>query len=196
VLLLAALSLVIFNVCEARNAQKAAQQTLDKLLEQIPDDDSDNAGELPDSMKIDTGDVFEQQEEENPSLDIDGNLYIGVLTIPDINLELPVTKEWSYANLNIALCRYYGSVQCSNMVIAGHNYTGYFDRLHELDSGAEIYFTNVHGKTFRYVVTQTEIISGYNAAAIKSGYDDWDLTLFTCTLSGYSRVTVRAVRED
>ena len=38
------------------------------------------------------------------------------------------------------------------------------------------------------------LLSGWDSPSlIKGGGSDWDLTLFTCTWSGYSRVTVRLV---
>jgi sortase A len=182
-LLLAALSLVIWNVCEGKTAVKAAEQVLEKVAAEIPEESEFDG---------DADDIFTQHEEESAALDIDGDLYIGIISVPEIGLELPVTKECDYDKMKYAACRYSGSAVQRNLIIAAHNYSGFFDRLKELYTGSTVYFTDIHGHVRSYEVTQTEIIGGYNSEAMKSGSDDWDLTLFTCTWSGYSRVTVRA----
>ena len=56
-------------------------------------------------------------------VEIDGYGYVGVLTIPTLELELPVMSEWDAARLKIAPCRYSGSTKTRDLVIAGHNYT-------------------------------------------------------------------------
>jgi sortase A len=48
-----------------------------------------------------------------------------------------------------------------------------------------------------YRVDYTENVDGYDVDHMLSGgSSDWDMTLFTCTLSGQSRVTVRASFEE
>ena len=40
-------------------------------------------------------------------------------------------------------------------------------------------------------------LTGYDIDAMFSGQEDqWDITLFTCTLNGQSRVTVRALLDE
>ena len=59
-----------------------------------------------------------------------------------------------------------------------------------------ILLTDRTGKIHHYEVVQTEIIPGQDVEAMEFGSaENWDLTLFTCTLSGQSRVTVRAVEQ-
>ena len=48
------------------------------------------------------------------------------------------------------------------------------------------------GNVFSYEVTLLEILQPNEADEMESG--DWDLTLFTCTVGGKSRVTVRCKR--
>lgn len=63
-----------------------------------------------------------------------------------------------------------------------------------LGVGAEVRFTDVAGQTFRYTVVGQERIDGYDVEGMQAG--DWDLTLFTCTWSRVSRVTVRCVEAS
>ena len=61
-----------------------------------------------------------------------------------------------------------------------------------LDSGDPIDFTDVTGTVYHYQVIQTEILPDTAVEEMEQG--NWDLTLFTCTLSGTQRVTVRCER--
>ena len=102
-------------------------------------------------------------------------------------------NEWSYPNLKISPCRYKGSYFENDMIIAAHNYRSHFGRIGELNSGSEIIFTDVSGKVWTYEVNNIENIVGTDIEAMDFGEAEcWDLTLFTCTFSGQSRVTIRA----
>ena len=126
---------------------------------------------------------------EMPTMDIDGNRYIGTLDIPALNLSLPVMSEWSYPKLKIAPCRYVGTAYQGNFVIAAHNYRTHFGSLGNLSAGDRVTFTDVDGNIFSYDVVEVQIL---NPAAIEEMVsDDWDLSLFTCTLGGKTRLTVR-----
>jgi len=128
-------------------------------------------------------------EIEMPSAEIDGNLYIGTLTLPDLDLELPVMGDWSYPKLKIAPCLYSGSIYEHNAVIAAHNYNSHFGRLPELDYDSNIIFTDIEGNRFYFAVVVKEVLDPKSTEdMINSGFD---LSLYTCTLSGTSRYTVR-----
>lgn len=120
---------------------------------------------------------------------IDDLDYIGTLSIPDIKVEIPVMAEWSTSNARTAACRYMGSVETDDMIIAGHNYWSIFGNLHRLKTGSKVTFTDVNGQEFVYELTQTEIIDGNDGAGMAAG--EWNLTLFTCTDNSISRVTLR-----
>ena len=60
-----------------------------------------------------------------------------------------------------------------------------------------IIFTDGKGIVYEYETVQTETVDGRDVEAMELGSENnWDLTLFTCTLSGQSRVTVRAVQTN
>lgn len=126
---------------------------------------------------------------EMPTMEVDGIDYVGVLTIPDLQLVLPVINEWSYNALTIAPCRYAGTAYKDNFVIAAHNYTSHFGNLKKLQEGAEVRFTDINGNIFKYKVASLETLE---AIAVEEMTDSqWDLTLFTCTIGGRARVTLR-----
>ena len=120
---------------------------------------------------------------------------IGILSIPVLNLELPVLTDWSYAKIKKAPCHYYGSYYEKDFVIAAHNYKAHFGRLSELQTGDLVVFTDASGAAHYYEVVLLETLpKEATKEMIASGFD---LSLYTCTLGGGSRVTVRCnVAED
>lgn len=125
---------------------------------------------------------------------IDGNAYVGIISIPDIAVVLPVIENWSYPNLKISPCRYAGTVYKNDFVICAHNYETHFGNLKYLNVGSEIFFTDVEGNEFRYEVAEVETLQPTAIEEMTAG--DWDLTLFTCTFGGAARVTVRCVLQE
>ena len=126
---------------------------------------------------------------EMPVIEINGQRYIGQLEIPKLGLTLPIMDSWSYPKLRIAPCRYQGSAYKNDLIIAGHNYQRHFGQLKTLVSGDQMIFMDVEGHLFVYEVTEMEVLDPTAVEAMQSG--DWDLTLFTCTYGGQSRVTLR-----
>ena len=98
-------------------------------------------------------------------------------------------SDWSYPQLRIAPCRYYGSVGTEDLIIAAHNYSRHFGNIKNLLPGDEVYFTEMDGTVTAYEVAETDTL---NPAAVEEMTDSgYALTLFTCTYGGQSRVTVR-----
>lgn len=75
------------------------------------------------------------------------------------------------------------------MVLLARNYQSYFGNLERLELGDMLYFSDMDGNDFHYKVTSKEEISGDDVTKLLDG--DWDLILFTCTLSGEFRTVIR-----
>ena len=54
---------------------------------------------------------------------------------------------------------------------------------------------DVNGNVFTYEVTEVYTLGAEDVEEMVTG-DEWDLTLFTCTLGGQSRITVRCVQKN
>lgn len=128
-----------------------------------------------------------------PVVEIDDNLYIGVLEIPLLDISLPVMDEWDYDRLKTAPCRYEGAVSLDNMIIAAHNYRSHFGRLHKLEIGDEVAFIDVEDNRIEYQVTEVIYLNGSEVDEIENG--EWDLTLFTCSIDSQRRIVVRCARR-
>lgn len=124
-----------------------------------------------------------------PVCEIDGWGYIGILTIPAIDKSLAVMDQWTYAGLKLSPGRYSGSAYTNDLIICGHNYQSHFGQLQCLVVGDEVAFTDMDGNRFNYEVSAVETLEGTDISKMNEG--DWDLTLYTCTIGGKQRVTVR-----
>lgn len=186
-LVLAALLLTGYNVWDEGRAGDAADATFQALKFQT----EEGREELPEYI---LPDYLVDPRFEMPTVEIDGYDYIGYLDIPSLELSLPVMSEWSYPQLKIAPCRYAGSVYLDDMILAAHNYDRHFGRLKNLEGGELVRFTDVDGNVFDFSVTELELLWPEQTEEMLSG--EWDLTLFTCTLGGRQRVTVRCDRIE
>lgn len=172
--LFSAVGLIAYNRMEEKSAEVASAAMLQGVQEVTKAHGDAPAVEYPAEM---------------PTVDVDGNPCVGILSIPVLELELPVLTDWSYAKLKIAPCHYFGSCYEENFVIAAHNYQSHFGRLSELQPGDLILFTDVSGNVFCYEVVLLEtLLPEATKEMITSGFD---LSLYTCTTGGGSRVTVR-----
>lgn len=133
-------------------------------------------------------------EEMMKVAELDGAYYMGVLSIPAMDKILPVQSDWSEEKLKTSPCRYSGSLEEGELVIAGHNYKRHFTGLASLPIGEQVVFTDLEGNQIFYEVREVYTISATNIdGMVNSGYD---LSLFTCNYSGKARVTVRCDRVD
>lgn len=130
-----------------------------------------------------------------PTVEVDGHMYVGFLEIPAIDRVLPVMDTWSYPNLKIAPNRFVGTVYAHDMIVCAHNYDRHFGQIKTLQEGDKVTFTDVYGDRFEYEVSEVTILQPTDVEEMMDP-DDWDLTLFTCTIGGATRVTVRCVMTD
>lgn len=194
-LLVASLSLAGYNLWDERRASSVVDGVMAELSAAVPSPQAAWDGgtpELAQAPDLRIPDYILAPEMEMPTLSVDGEEYIGYLSIPSLSLSLPVMGEWSYPKLKQGPCRYSGSAYLDDMVICAHNYKGHFGGLKDLQLGDEVCFIDVDGNLFTYSVAELTQLAPEDVEEMVSG--DWDLSLFTCTLGGQFRVTVRCER--
>ncbi len=187
VLLIMALSLFLYNAQEARSAGESAGDLLPQIMEEVPARET--------RPPVNPGapvELLAPEDVEMTEVEIDGHLYIGYLAIPDLDLELPILSGWSYEQLQIAPCRFTGTVRSRDLVLMAHNFPTHFGKLQNLAIGAKLSFTDMDGATTRYEVAAIEVLAPTAVEDMISG--EFDLTLFTCTYGGKNRVTIRCDR--
>ena len=192
-LLAAALALFAFNRTEDTSAREAVVEVMPQLVENIREQTAQEET-LPDTPQLQIPvELLTEEDVQMPELEVDGNGYIGYLSLPALGLELPVLGDWSYRKLNIAPCRYTGSLRGEDLVIMAHNYRSHFGQLSQLSLGDTVSFTDINGNVVNYEVVGKDILEPTAVEEMTSG--DFDLTLFTCTYGGRSRVTVYCDRK-
>lgn len=178
VLVLFSLALTLYNSYEEKKAEKLSSDVLGQIYMALPTEKTDS---VPDyvvnpSMQL-------------PKKEIGGRSYVGTISVPELDISLPVMEQWSYENFKISPCVYEGTPYLNNFIICAHNYRSHFGNLKNLAQGDKVTFTDFDSNVFNYEVMYTEILDNNAVAEMSSG--DWDLTLFTCTYGGATRVTVR-----
>ena len=172
-LIAAAALLSVYNVWDADRAGTASQAALKNLDQQIPVLAELN---LPEEL---IPDYILNPKMDMPTQEVDGYQYIGRIDIPALEISLPVMDSWSYPQLKIAPCRYSPR---------------HFGGIHTLVPGDAVVFTDTDGNIFPYTVADLEQLEPTDIKEMEAG--DWDLTLFTCTVGGQYRVTVRCTRDE
>ena len=180
-LIAAALFLSVYNEWESHEARDSARQVIAQLCDALPTEAGESTT-LPDVRR------------EMPVKTINGRDYIGVLSIPSLELELPVISQWDYPALKVAPCRYSGSLYQDNLIICAHNYASHFGKLKELQPGDIVLFTDMDEHVVTFQMVERETLNPMDAEGMEAG--DWDLTLFTCTIDGQTRVTIRLERVE
>lgn len=172
VCLLSSVGFVAYNRWENENAEDIAQDLLEDIQSIIEEKQPEQF--LP---------------EEMATVKVDGYDCIGILSVPVLDLELPVLTDWNYAKLKKAPCHYYGTYYEKDFVIAAHNYKSHFGRLSKLQAGDIVVFTDINNIEHYYEVVLLETLpKNATKEMITSGFD---LSLYTCTPGGSNRVTVR-----
>lgn len=178
VLIFSSFCLTLYNSHSENNAAKEAAKALSQI-----------EGVAAEPELTETPDYFISPDVELPKKEIDGRYYVGTLSVPALDMKLPVIDEWSYENFNFAPCVYEGTPYKNNFIICAHNYEEFFRELGSLVPGDKITFKDMDGNVFKYEVMYTEFLNDEDVEEMSGG--EWDLTLFTCTYRGSTRITVR-----
>ena len=118
---------------------------------------------------------------------------LGILTLPELGLRLPVLADCTEELLRVAPCRFWGEPEEGGWIVAGHNYRDHFGSLSALEPGDEASFSPLSGEELCYRVAALETVGASDWEALSAG--EWDLTLFTCNLDMTKRIAVRCTLE-
>ena len=181
-LILISLTMTIYNEYEDLKAGRVANETLNIIKDEIT-----SQKHVVDTLPTD-------EVREMKTININGDEFIGTITIPSINLELPVLSSFSNSNLKKAPCRYYGNLFTNDLIICAHAYETFFANLNKLKQNDLIIFTDVEGNNYTYEVLEVEVLKATDVDKMVN--NEFDLTLYTCTYDNTGRVTVRCNRVN
>ena len=180
-LIIGSIILLAYNNYQEINASKKSKIALDIIKNNI---DTTNETDT-----ITTGELIFNENKEMETTNVLGYDYLGTITIPTLNLELPVMSEYNYELLNIAPCRYYGSIYTNDLIICAHSYKTHFKYLNKLNQKDIVIFRDINGINYIYEVLEIEILKPNQVSEMIN--NDFDLTLYTCTNDGQNRITIR-----
>ena len=139
-------------------------------------------------QRHDEGVVVEAPKDQMPQVTVDGEALVGMLQIREKDILLPVLDQWDYEKLNIAPCRYSGTLEEDNLVLMGHNYEGHLGPIRQLEAGDLVEFIDVEGREHCFVVRETAVLQPTDVDIfIQKGAA---LSVFTCTDGGERRFAI------
>ena len=189
VLVMSAFSLILMNQQEDQRAENHVAEIIPMLREEISRTHQNASAEQIIPQDNIPEELLKAEDLIMTEKNINGYAYIGYLTIPDLNLELPIMAGWDSRRLQISPCRFTGTLRGEDLVIMAHNYTSHFGRLSKLSEGSKIQFMDMDGKLWDYSVAAMDILPAEAVEEMTAG--DYDLTLFTCAPNRTHRITVR-----
>lgn len=174
--ILLSITLYIKNKYQELDTGKKSKEILDIIETKINVSDKEE-------IKTNTEDLV---------LNISGYDYIGVISIPSLNIKLPIMRETDYDRLAISPCKYYGNINTNDLVLCAHDYVNQFGKISNLKEDDIVIITDVLGNNYVYKVVLTEEL---NPTDITNMIDSpFDLTLYTCSYGALKRITVRCNR--
>lgn len=119
---------------------------------------------------------------------------IGVISVPEIKLELPIMYGLEADNLAVGAgtMRPNQQMGLGNYALAGHytqSPTSLFGPLHEIETGMIVYVTDLT-HTYEYVVTSLETVPPSRVDVLDETIDP-TITLVTCTFDATERLIVK-----
>lgn len=175
-------SLFTYNLYKEQQAITKSQETLNILKKDLS---------LNEEKIINIKEPIDYVKEMD-TINIDGFDYLGTITIPNLGLELPIISEYQYNRLDIAPCRYYGSIYTNDLIICAHSYKNFFKNIIKLEQKDQVIFTDVSSNIYLYEVLEVEILDQKDISGMID--NEFDLTLYTCTDDGLRRIAVRCNR--
>ncbi len=128
---------------------------------------------------------------------IQGNKVVGIIKIPEINLEYPILETTSKETLKLSITKFWGNKinEIGNVTLAGHNNLNrtMFGKLNKLKNGDVIELTDIQNTTLKYEVFKTYIIDPNDITCILPEQEGTrEITLITCTNGNKNRFIVKA----
>ena len=146
----------------------------------------------------------EKEEKKETKKTTNKNLYYNKfiniaceISIPSLDISYPVFCDFSYDNLKISPCIFYGDMppEKGNLCIAGHNYDNgkFFSLIYKLKKGDKIYIYDNYNNEYCYLVFDNYEVKKDDLSPLDlSSNNKYELTLITCNNFNNNRVIVKA----
>ena len=133
------------------------------------------------------GAVLEERRENTMSvLSVAGTNFLGILEMPRFGSALPVCADWG--EVVKYPCCLSGSVYDRTMQIGAMTQRGQYDFYREISVGDAVFFTDMEGNRFSYVVTDIRYEKHADQAALQR--EDAALTLFIKNMYSFEYIII------
>lgn len=128
----------------------------------------------------------ERRDNAMSALSIQRKNFVGILEMPVFGSSLPVCAEWG--NISKYPCRLSGSVYDRTIQIGGTSQKGQYDFYREISVGDSVFFTDMEGNRFSYVVTDIRYEKHADQVALQR--EDAALTLFIKNIYSFEYIII------
>lgn len=122
--------------------------------------------------EISDGFIYERSDYHMPTLQLEGVDVIGIVEVPQLSAKLPVCASWDKMEANLIPSRLSGSVYDSSLVIGGADSKGQLDFFEEICVGDTVFFTDVTGDRFEYIVSSIDVTKNVPTGELIEENDD------------------------
>lgn len=114
-----------------------------------------------------------------PVLSVEKVDYVGLISFPAHDSELPVRAEWN--GRLYSPCRYDGSIYDGSLIVGANTQKGQYDFFHEIGVTDTVFFTDMTGNRYSLEVSDILYRTGASESILYS--EKSDLTLFIKNLN-------------
>ena len=161
-LILGALLITVVPVVSGKIASSKNDGVLETVYSLIPEVRS---GTFDDRVDVDM-----------PSLEVDGEDYVGIIEIPMLEVHLPIRARWDSGKVSRSPCRFAGSIYDGSLIVGGSDHEDQFDFAKTISIGDAVFVTDMTGSRYTYKVTWVELTDDVSAENLASR--EADLVLF------------------
>ena len=172
VMMAAALVTLLFWQWNIHASAKAAGEYVHTLRALIPEPQ----GAVPE----------QRQDNAMAVLSLNGTDFVGILEMPKFDSSLPVGADWG--NTSRYPCCFSGSVYDCSIRIGATSQPGQYDFYREISVGDSLYFTDMTGNRYRYVVE--DIRYTRHAGEETPDSREADLTLFIQNVYAFEYIQI------
>ena len=122
-------------------------------------------------------------------------IYKQLLADPDTEVKGTVKELAEKYDMTIELMIGFLDGIDDSLVICAHDYSKKFSRLSSLQDGSELFFTNVNGEVYRYVIRSHRRVNDEDIGKLTDGAA-FDVALVTCNMGGQAGYAAWCVRAE